>query len=305
MVFFVTAKIDNNKNNNSDQAINKVLDNLNYFLDNFFQGEKQDLNLFKPLIETISVKCWQERHCQQTDCPAFKNPLGRCWLTPGTLLCCSKVKGAVKDVYVNKFNTCKTCDIFKKSIQQNPLAEINEKLLIIIHELYHKQSELNQWATTDFLTGLYNRRYFDLFIHSEIEKVKRNNYQLFVTLIDINDFKKVNDQFGHLTGDNILKECAKILTAVTRKSDLLIRYGGDEFLVVSYGSHTHDHTADQLIARIIQEVDKWNKEKHYPNVLLSLSFGYSSLSHSDHFDKIIAEADRNMYQYKKQLKKQL
>lgn len=286
-----------NSNNSSTLETEKILDNLNYFLDFFLQDQNIDLASITPPIHSKPVNCWEEKNCQQNTCPAFKNPLGRCWLTEGAL-CCGDDNG----IFARKFSICKECKVYKKSIQSSPLAEINEKLLIIIHELYHKQSQLNQWATTDFLTGLYNRRYFDLFIQSEIEKVKRNDYQLYVTLIDINDFKMINDQFGHLTGDNILKECAKILTKVTRKSDLLIRYGGDEFLVVCYGPHTDELTVEQLIKRVITEVNKWNNGQHYANLKLSLSFGYSALNDRDNFEDIIAQADRNMYDYKKQLK---
>ena len=73
-----------------------------------------------------------KKNCQQMTCSAYKNPLGRCWLTKGAL-CCRDDNG----ILARKFSICKECKDYKKSILLSPLAEINEKLLIIIHELYH------------------------------------------------------------------------------------------------------------------------------------------------------------------------
>jgi diguanylate cyclase (GGDEF)-like protein/PAS domain S-box-containing protein len=93
--------------------------------------------------------------------------------------------------------------------------------------------KLSDSAVSDPLTGLFNRRYIDIVLEQQISLYQRIGQRFGVTQIDIDDFKPVNDAFGHATGDEALKFVATILSDGTRKIDLLARYGGDEFVVVS------------------------------------------------------------------------
>jgi two-component system cell cycle response regulator len=91
---------------------------------------------------------------------------------------------------------------------------------------------LEQLAITDSLTGLYNRRYFhDRFEH-EFNRASRYRLPFSCVLFDIDDFKQVNDTYGHLVGDNVLKEVAQCMVASTRRVDILARYGGEEFVIL-------------------------------------------------------------------------
>jgi diguanylate cyclase (GGDEF)-like protein/PAS domain S-box-containing protein len=97
---------------------------------------------------------------------------------------------------------------------------------------------LSDTAVTDPLTGLFNRRYIDVVLEQNLELYRRIGQRFGVTHIDLDDFKAVNDAFGHATGDEVLRFVATILSDGTRKMDLLGRYGGDEFIVVSaIGDH--------------------------------------------------------------------
>lgn len=91
--------------------------------------------------------------------------------------------------------------------------------------------ELEQQATHDPMTGLYNRRYADEFMSREIESARRNNRQLTIALADVDRFKEINDRFSHATGDVVLKRIAKVLEERCRKTDMVARYGGEEFLL--------------------------------------------------------------------------
>jgi diguanylate cyclase (GGDEF)-like protein/PAS domain S-box-containing protein len=93
--------------------------------------------------------------------------------------------------------------------------------------------KLSDSAVTDPLTGLFNRRYIDIMLEQQINLYQRIGQRFGVTQIDVDDFKPVNDAFGHATGDEALKFVATILSDGTRKIDLLARYGDDEFVVVS------------------------------------------------------------------------
>ncbi|MGP2656347.1 diguanylate cyclase [Malaciobacter sp. WC5094] len=108
----------------------------------------------------------------------------------------------------------------------NKISRINEELL-------SKTSKLEEKASYDFLTKLYNREKFDSYLEYEIKKSNRYDTQyLSVMILDIDYFKNVNDTYGHLIGDNVLKELAKILTVCSRDSDIVARWGGEEFVMM-------------------------------------------------------------------------
>lgn len=96
--------------------------------------------------------------------------------------------------------------------------------------LYTK--ELEYYATRDPLTELYNQRVFWDLLNYEVERAKRHNYQFAVVVIDLDNFKMINDSFGHEIGDQILKSIANLLRKTFRKEDILARYGGDEFVAI-------------------------------------------------------------------------
>ncbi len=101
-----------------------------------------------------------------------------------------------------------------------------------IIELERMRAELKGLATTDSLTKAYNRAKFEDLIEVEIERAKRFKHSLSIVMFDIDDFKSVNDTYGHAAGDEVLKEFAGIARAHTRKINHLIRWGGDEFIIV-------------------------------------------------------------------------
>jgi diguanylate cyclase (GGDEF)-like protein len=91
---------------------------------------------------------------------------------------------------------------------------------------------LTEQATRDWLTGLYNRRYFEETLADHIEAARRYEGALSLVLFDIDDFKQINDTCGHAGGDNVLRAFAGLLRATARKADIICRYGGDEFAVI-------------------------------------------------------------------------
>ena len=94
------------------------------------------------------------------------------------------------------------------------------------------RTELEHAATTDALTGSANRRFFEETLAREIKRAERYGRQLTLLMVDIDNFKSYNDRHGHLRGDQLLRDCAHLMRALTRASDQVARYGGDEFAVV-------------------------------------------------------------------------
>ena len=112
-------------------------------------------------------------------------------------------------------------------------ASANSLYNAFLHEkTENEKSQLEKLAITDYLTGLYNIRYFYHRIDEEISRAQRYKLHLSCLMIDIDHFKKINDNYGHRAGDIVLTEFAHLLKKHTRKSDVLARYGGEEFIVL-------------------------------------------------------------------------
>ena len=110
--------------------------------------------------------------------------------------------------------------------------ELDAKIQRIIRERTLR-AELQRLSIHDSLTDLYNRRYFDRQIAEEMERATRQGYPLFLVIVDLDNFKRVNDEYGHQMGDELLRQVAHVLTNSTRKHvDIICRYGGDEFAII-------------------------------------------------------------------------
>jgi len=125
------------------------------------------------------------------------------------------------------------------------------------HRLEEKNAELirslTDLATTDALTGLHNRRYVLAELTKALQRARRIEQRFAVVLFDLDGFKQINDTQGHAAGDIVLKKAADALQSVTREGDVLGRYGGDEFLLITYGDLPQ---ADALPARADEAVAK-------------------------------------------------
>ena len=157
--------------------------------------------------------------------------------------------------------------------------------------------EMEKLAITDSLTGLYNRRYFFAFAENEIERSKRYKKHLSIIMMDIDHFKKINDSFGHLIGDQVLKEIADICLAILRKVDVMCRYGGEEFVVLLPETEVADaaHAAERMCTAISSLRLKTEKG----DVSVSVSIGVAEMEKSRlSFEKLLAAADTALYSAK-------
>ncbi len=167
-----------------------------------------------------------------------------------------------------------------------------------ISERKKYELKLKNMAFIDSLTGCYGRNYLKVILNREENLAKRNGTKLGVIMIDVNDFKSINDNFGHQVGDDILRMVGKVLRSSVREYDYVIRYGGDEFLIILHGVFGK---IDYLLFNRINE--KLSRELN-GNILpiTTLSFGYAIYDpkKNDDFDEVIKEADSNMYDMKKE-----
>lgn len=160
------------------------------------------------------------------------------------------------------------------------------------------QKQLSDQAMRDPLTNVYNRRYFNQVIEQEIGRSKRYDHPIGFLMIDIDRFKHINDTYGHQTGDHVLQAVADLLVEQVRDTDLVIRYGGDEFLLVLIETNGETETVMERIHAAIEERNRTNELVPFA-VTLSVGSAHWSPELNQTAEQILAEADKNMYAAKR------
>lgn len=196
-----------------------------------------------------------------------------------------KLKGVITQSELLRLVNNKWMEIIKQ--KGDELSKINQKLL-------EKTVSLEEKASTDFLTKLYNRRKFDDIMEYEVNQVKRyKDRDLCVLLLDIDGFKYINDTYGHDIGDKILQDIARILKISSRQSDVVCRWGGEEFAIALSETNLEN-------ALIVSEKIRITIEHHtFTNDLrLTCSFGISQYHTNDTYSSLFKRADEALYKAK-------
>lgn len=168
-----------------------------------------------------------------------------------------------------------------------------------VSELKKTLSEINRLIVIDELTKCYNRRYINEKLPIDIESAKANKLPLSIAMIDIDYFKLINDKYGHLLGDLVLKDITNVIKNNIRgKSDWIARYGGEEFLILFNDTSKED--AYNLSKRIKSVVENSIFKYDDIEINITISIGIASLtSEIDDMDKLIRKADENLYKAKR------
>jgi two-component system, cell cycle response regulator len=168
----------------------------------------------------------------------------------------------------------------------------------LFQKLYREKAKLEKLAVTDYLTGIYNIRYFYSRLEEEFSRAERYQLPLSCIMLDIDHFKKINDTYGHRIGDFVLREFAQLVKRYTRKSDLLARYGGEEFILLLPQTSLKGALIE---ARRLQKVVK---EMQFPQLQkdqrVTVSFGIACLPDEriKNPDDLINFADNALYMAK-------
>ncbi len=149
------------------------------------------------------------------------------------------------------------------------------------------------FSLIDATTNVFSRSLLRNLLQGEVARAERNSRPLALLMCDLNNFKLVNDRYGHLMGDYVLAQMAGILKTCVRGSDYVVRYGGDEFLLVL--PETDQAGAEVVRERIQQRVGEWNGESRLDNLQVTVSIGLYLHVAGQSPDQDVAEADARMY----------
>jgi diguanylate cyclase (GGDEF)-like protein/PAS domain S-box-containing protein len=189
-------------------------------------------------------------------------------------------------------------EIAERKQTEAALQKANEQLRLRVKEVEQLQAELREQALHDPLTGLYNRRYLSETLTREIVRAKRDHDPLSVIISDIDYFKLINDTYGHQVGDRYLMEVASLMKSHARGSDIVCRYGGEEFLLVLPG--TPLDAAAKRAEEIRQKCEELIHLHDGKDLTVTMSFGVATYPiHGKEAEEIVIKADKALYQSKR------
>ncbi len=184
-------------------------------------------------------------------------------------------------------------DISEHKRFENELKQAKAATEALNRALEAANEQLSRMANTDRLTGLWNRRHFEEVVAHEMIEADRYHLQLSMLIFDIDHFKAVNDQYGHLAGDQVLIELSRIARQQTRDSDLLARWGGEEFVILMPNTGPIDATT------VAEKIRSAFASHRFPDLgTVTASFGIAAFRAQESLDRWISRADGALYEAK-------
>ncbi len=184
--------------------------------------------------------------------------------------------------------------------------QVAVRTLGLLHELHQMRQALNYQATHDELTGLLNRRAVMQALTKEAQRSERLGREFYLAICDLDDFKQVNDNYGHTSGDLVLQAVARFMSGLLRKYDLVGRYGGEEFVIAISDERPN---AEQVFKRLLEGIARQPisiEQGKTLNVTMSIGVSCDAGQLSEaRILEMLAEADRRLYQAKAAGKNQI
>ncbi len=303
--------------NNSYLIIKKITLDNKYTLWSFFERKETDLSdeIFRVLLETTPVGIFLQCGGRFM----YVNPTFASILEtfPGNLIGSSiynfvhpedkeKVEEVVKKREEGRKSTEKYVIRIKTEKNNIKWVEITSESIFFkgencgigsvvdVTERKRLEENLRRLATVDQLTGIYNRYSFEKFLEKEIERAERYGENFALIMFDIDNFKQINDIYGHQVGDKVLKEVVDVVKNHIRKSDIFARWGGEEFMILVPIKDKSD--AYKIAEKIRKKIEKFKFDKVGR---LTVSLGISFYKNGDSMKSIIRRADTALYEAKK------
>ncbi len=192
-----------------------------------------------------------------------------------------------------------------RKYSESELMLLEELLCRLLYPMRNaiKYQQATQQAHFDSLTGVNNRSTFDCALKREMSLSERNKQSFSLLVIDIDYFKKVNDTFGHSAGDEVLKKVAETIQQCIRNTDLLFRYGGEEFVAILNNSDCD--AAFEVAERILESVNEAGIEYMGQSLSVSVSIGLACLKQGDTGKSLFDRADKALYNAKDEGRNQI
>jgi len=197
--------------------------------------------------------------------------------------------------YLISYSKNKAFEIVQKSFIVNIILSALISLIIgiLAYILFRDMERFKHLAETDRLTGLFNKGKFNEVLKKEIERAKRYKRPLSLIIFDIDHFKRINDTYGHKVGDEVLRELAKVIKSIIRKTDFVVRWGGEEFVILA--PETDLDGALKLAEKLRQTVEK----HQFPTVKnVTISLGVAQYIDEETPEEFIIRADMALYKAK-------
>lgn len=292
-------------------------------LDKIFKIAREELEQVLPVKEIGGIFWWQEdlKHVQCFIPEGSPEEIGK-WQEYLLSIVYKFTRKEVKEFQLNLLPTV-TKELFKKEevilvpiksrkavygcmlIQSNKANKLGKDQIEVLHSACAhlglairnalRFEEVKLKADHDGLTGLYNRRHFDQALRLELKRHQRTGRDLGLLLLDVDFFKSINDTYGHLVGDMVLKKIALLVQKSVRETDLVARYGGEEFVVLL--PETSEERAWVLAQRIRKKIEKSYFASGKKRIRVTASIGVTSLKPSPFTpaEELIAKADQALY----------
>ncbi|MBA4349514.1 MAG: hypothetical protein C0415_05960 [Thermodesulfovibrio sp.] len=254
--------------------------------------------VFLPIQMKKEKECWQISGCENvTACKCYKKSSYRCWVDSDKIY-----RGKELRSYKEKHIKCLNCKCFRpvgvfavKGSEINAIHQHIDKNFSGVIKGSILFERLSHTATNDHLTNIPNKRCFVQTLHSYFILADRHKHDLSLCMLDIDHFKKFNDTYGHLVGDQILKELAGFVSSLVRETDFVARYGGEEFAIMF--PHTKKDVAVFAAEKIRQEVEK---RAFAADKSVTISMGVATCPVDDirNIEEFIKKADTALYQSK-------
>ena len=187
-----------------------------------------------------------------------------------------------------------------RAFSERETEELEQLFVILLYPLRNAflYQQAIDAALTDPVTGVHNRAALDMLLGREVELARRHCHELSLLMVDIDRFKHINDTYGHLTGDVVLRRVADIISTCVRSSDVVTRYGGEEFIVMLRS--TEMFGAALLAQRIRAAIERTLVRDADREVGVTVSIGVTSLHDEQSAHDLIDKADRALYEAKRQ-----
>jgi diguanylate cyclase (GGDEF)-like protein len=175
------------------------------------------------------------------------------------------------------------------------ISSLSLQTAIDVRRIYRLEEE----SITDSLTGVYNRRYLERRLGEEYSHAREFNAPLSILLIDVDEFKEINDNAGHTAGDQVIVKLAMLMKNMIRGGDVLVRFGGDEFLVIALNTPAQDAAslAEKLLTRVASQPFLVNGERqNNKEIHTTISVGVAELTNEvEGIDQLVSNADAALY----------